>query len=289
MFQRIISIDWSGGEEKTEDDYVNLRIAVWQQDRSWIQRPPNAYSGRRKWARSECRSWLLQQLQTDERRTLVTMDFGFGLPWGSDQALFGVSGWEEMIKKIAGLYSENGTARKTAKSINALKCNEGHGPYRLGKDDRTDFRFYLDKGVGYCRLADIAVPQAISQWYLGAGPKVGYHSITGMSALSWLITQRHEGKVDFRVWPHELHENLEPTGHVLAECYPAICPIPKSWGECQGGDERDAWKVLQFLVAANQEDRINSLFDVPELPFGRIDSVPFRTQIRFEGFIIGVK
>ena len=62
------------------------------------------------WSRDAFRTWIAGQLR-DERPTLVAMDFGFGLPWGSDEAVFGVSGWRDMIRSIANSYDRNGTAR----------------------------------------------------------------------------------------------------------------------------------------------------------------------------------
>jgi len=286
MFDRIISVDWSGGEKKTEAEHVSLRVAVWDDAGSRVQLPPKAKSSRRKWSREECREWVRDQLAGERKKTLAVFDFGFGLPWGSDRVLFHVEGWRAMIAQFANLYARNKTARATAKAVNAEPSLRGYGPYRLTKDDRTERRFYLDNGIGYYRIAEVAIPQAISQWYLGAGPKVGYHSITGMPALHWLMMEREAGRATFQVWPQE---TMEPKGNVVAESYPAICPKPRRWGNTQGGDERDAWKVLQYLVKANTDGGIGRLFAVPELPFGRVKDVPFFTQIQFEGFILGLK
>ena len=285
MFGRIISIDWSGGENKTETDNVNIRVAEWNGQGSCIVRPPNALNARRKWNRHEVRVWLTQRLQPHEPRTLVAADFGFGLPWRSDVAIFGVNGWRAMIAEVARIYIQNETARKTAVAINAISHLNNHGPYRLSKNDRTDFQFYLNHDVAYYRLTDLAIPQAISQWYLGAGAKVGFHSITGMYALDWLIKQRDAKNASFEIWPHE---TLEPSGHVIVESYPSITPNPGSWGPTQGGDERDAWKMLEHCRLANEVGSIGNWFSIDERSFGRYAQVPFFKQIQFEGFIFGV-
>jgi hypothetical protein len=130
------------------------------------------------------------------------MDFGFSLPWGSDKAVFQVSGWRELIRQIGRVYSRAGTARAAAQTINALPHLNGHGPYRFN-DSRTDFQFYLANDVAYYRLTELAAPQAISQWYLGSGGTVGFHTITGLSALDWLISLREKGDLNFAVWPFE--------------------------------------------------------------------------------------
>jgi hypothetical protein len=65
---------------------------------SRIHLPPGAGSSR-SWRRSQCRAFL-QEVLSDPARTLVAADFGFGLPWGADLAVFGVQGWREMIGRI---------------------------------------------------------------------------------------------------------------------------------------------------------------------------------------------
>jgi hypothetical protein len=200
--------------------------------------------------------------------------------------MFDVKGWRETIRKLGELYSKNGTARATAQSINGFGKFGGHGPYRFDKT-RNDFRFYRDHGVAYYRLAELVAPQAISQWYLGSGKTVGFHTLTGLAAIDWLIGLRDAGKVDFCVWPHE---TLQPDGerNLLAESYPAICPALADNGPCKDDDQRAAWRVLDFLVTANAERRLPNLFQIEEAPFGQIDGVGFQEQIQFEGFIIGL-
>jgi len=283
MFDRIISIDWSG--KGRDEDPVGMRIADCQglADAGRIQPPPNA-ARRRSWRRSECRTFLQNALSKDER-TLVAMDFGFGLPWGSDQAIFGVKGWREMIRQIASLYAKVNKARKVAETINAFPQFNDHGPYRFN-ECRTDCRFYLDSGVAYYRLTELAAPQAMSQWYMGSGGTVAFSTITGLSAINHLIDLREKGRLKFAVWPMEL---VSPGQHVLVESYPAICPPCIESNQWQGNDERDAWKVLRYLRSANMAGDIESWFELPVLPFGRINNVACTDQIRFEGAIFGLR
>lgn len=283
LFDRIVSIDWSGAGSEAER--VALRIAVWEKDgdRCRIQ-PPVAFGTTRNWRRSECRGYLRDVLSED-KRTLVGMDFGFGLPWGSESAIFRVRGWREMIRRIGQLYQANGTARAAAQVINSMPHLNGHGPYRFD-DSRTDYRFYLDNGVAYYRLTELAAPQAISQWYMGAGGTVAFHTITGLSAIDGLISLRDKDNLRFAVWPFE---EIEPSQHVLVETYPAICPKCAHDPSCQGGDEVDAWKVLQMLVAKNRDGSLADLFEIQEQPFGRITGIDARDQIRFEGSIFGLQ
>ena len=286
MFDRIISVDWSGAASETKG--VDLRIAVFDAaalNQSRIVDRPHHNGRPVRWSRQAFRSWLVEELQY-ERPALIAMDFGFGLPWGSDQAVFGVTGWQEMIRAIAERYEEKGTARATAQSINNGQQFGAHGPYRFD-GDRNDFRFYADKGIAYYRLTELIAPQGISQWYLGAGGTVGFHTITGLSAINHLIQERKFGRLDFVVWPHE---SLAPDGtkHVLAESYPAICRDPDDFGPCRDQHQRDAWKVLQMLMMRRKQGTLCDLFQVKEQPFGRITGVDFQQQIQFEGFILGI-
>jgi hypothetical protein len=192
-----------------------------------------------------------------------------------------------MIRSIGQLYRTHETARASAQAINAKAKFNGHGPYRFD-ESRSDFRFHLDHGVGYYRLTELLSPQAISQWYLGSGGTVGFHSITGLAAIDELIGLREKGEVDFEVWPQE---TILPSGdkHVFVESYPSICPSLDDYGDCRDDHQRDAWKVLQFLVEARANESLHRLFEIPEQPCGRVEGVSFESQIEFEGFILGLR
>jgi hypothetical protein len=234
MFERIISIDWSGAG--SENEGVDLRVALWERGNGAIlidrQAGQHTY---RSWSRSACRAWLTERLADETSRTLVAMDFGFGLPWGADRATFEVNGWQAMICRTQKLYEQNQTARAMAMAVNEDERFNGHGPYRFD-DNRSDFRFFLDHGVGYYRLTELAAPQAVSQWYLGSGGTVGFHSITGMAAIAHLMDLRRQKKLDFLIWPHEADQ---PNGnkHVLVESYPAVCPNLDDYGPCRDGHQ----------------------------------------------------
>ena len=287
MFEHIISVDWSGAA--TEEKRVNLRVAVYDAASNRSQVLDDNARGKpvRSWSRASFRRWLIDWL-AHKPPTLVALDFGFSLPWGADTALFGVEGWRPLLGEYGRLYAREGTARATAHAINNQPRFDGHGPFRFN-DSRNDFRFGLDLGVAYYRLTELIAPQAISQWYMGSGGTVGFHSITGMAMLDDLIRRREADQFDFEVWPQE---TLEPTGdrHVLVESYPAICPIPSDLGPCREGDadQIDAWRVLVHLAEAQQRGALGGMFRIREQPFGRIDGVTFEEQIRFEGAIFGL-
>lgn len=286
MFQRIISVDWSGAA--TENDGVNLRVATFDAVTgvSAIVDRPYGRQGIKSWTRAIFRRWIFEQLLSEAPRTLIAMDFGFGLPWGSDRALFDVVGWREMVRTLGQRYDNSGTSRATAEQINVDDRFGGHGPYRFDHN-RTDYHFYLDRGIAYYRIAELCSPQAISQWYLGSGGTVGFHTISGLAAINFLIEKRDAKKIDFCVWPQECQQ-LDDSRHVIVESYPSICPLPESFGPCEDDDQRDAWKVLQMLVSKRAAGTLQRDFVIPEVPFGRHEGVSYEDQVQFEGWIIGL-
>lgn len=315
MFERIISIDWAGASTETKSKGVGLRVAVYdtRSDFPKIQNRQVRRHSYKSWSRADCRDWIAGELKC-KRPTLVAMDFGFGLPWNSHKAFCKqAAGWRRMVEVLARLYKKHKKSKATAEAINNCKRFQGSGPFRID-DDRTDYSFYLQYGVGYYRLTELIAPQAISQWYFGPYALVGSHTITGLSTLHDLMTLREHSEIDFDIWPHE---TLAPdgSGHVLAESYPSLSPplrcyycskpyeqrprkkqqyIPRKCGAChQDGpwtdeDQEDAWRVLMHLVTALKAGKLSEMFRIPETPFGRCSGVDYWQQIQFEGFILGM-
>lgn len=282
MFERLISIDWSGAG--AEPARVALRVAEWSSGGAKLVAPPSA-RGARNWSREEALEFLTRELHPRKPRTAVAIDFAFGLPWGADAALFSVTGWHAMLRSVRDVYAVCGRAEATAQAINRCEQFEGHGPYRFD-DSRADFRFYLDRSVAYYRAIELVVPQAISVWYVGSGSKVGFQTITGMACLAELLDRRDEGLVDFTVWPQERHKGPFP-GHVLLEGYPAVLPAPESFGPCHDAHDRDAWRILQWMRAENVAGRLESHLEIPsERVAGLVPNTLER--VRFEGWILGV-
>ena len=217
------------------------------------------------------------------------MDFALGVPWNSDRALFKVKGWHALVNKIASVYESflgsKAPARCVANEINATfaEC----GPFRTNAT-RSNFRFYTENDIAYYRHTDTLTPQAISVWYIGSGAQVGLQSISGLYGLSQLLDRRDSRDIRFKVWPHET-SSVAHGEHVLAECYPAICPEPDDWDECQDEHERSAWRVLQFLTRHREANSLESLFTITPRLAGRYEGVPFERQVEFEGYILGLQ
>ncbi len=290
VFKRYISIDWSGAG--TESKRGGLRIVESSPNHpngrvvDPVEANPRVRAGTRSWTRAECKDWLAEALRQDQPRCLIAMDFGFGYPWGADGAVFGCRGWREMLGAVAERYHEQERAESAAKEINSRI--EGSGPYRFSLD-RSDFRFYLDNGVAYYRMVETLVPQAISQWYLGAGPRVGSSTITGLATLDHLMVLRDQGEIEFQVWPQECNTS-DGARHIMVESYPAIYPEPQDFGGCRENDEHchDAWKALQWMLQKAKAGTLGRYFNIAPKPFGRVEGIRFEEQVRFEGWIFGV-
>jgi hypothetical protein len=286
-FERFIGVDWSGA--RSEDEPVSLAIAE-ATPGSVAALVASPRSRSRKWSRLQAREFLAQRLKPGEPRSLVAIDMAFGLPWGSDRALFGVHGWRALIDAMAKEHAlapavgAAGSARATAARINA-RFTDG-APFRTDAT-RNDARFYRDHGVAYYRQVESLVPQAISAWYLGSGGTVGFHTIAGMYTLSLLLAARDRGELSFRVWPHE-GITLAEHGHVLAECYPAaMAAKARAVPTGTSPDERDALGIVGWLLDRAAANTLGRSFALGELPFGRVEGVPWGEQIVFEGWMLG--
>jgi hypothetical protein len=204
-----------------------------------------SYRGTR--SRAELIAWLGERLQVEQPVTLIGFDFAFGFPAGAMRTVFDAGDWRELAERMRGLLDAHGQAVSVAMALNKKPAFRGHGPFRMGRD-RTNFRFYVENGVPYYRVVETYVPQAISQWYLGAGTTVGYSTITGIAALGDLLDQRDRGKCNFRVVPFE---DIEPNVHVLTEVYPAIWPMPTE--PPANKHETDALKTVTGLAGIQCE------------------------------------
>ncbi len=108
-----------------------------------------------------------------------------------------------------------------------------------------------------------------------------------MAALDHLNITRERGGTDFRVWPQE---GIVPDAdkHIIVESYPAMSPEPGSYGDCRDEHCRDAWKALRWMLGESASGMLTEAFNLPQMPFGRVEGVGFEDQVRFEGWIFGV-
>ncbi|PPE80331.1 hypothetical protein C3941_09210 [Kaistia algarum] len=163
----------------------------------------------------------------------------------------------------------------SSSAINSQPKFKGNGPFRTN-EDRTNVRFYLDRGVPYYRLVETFVPQAISQWYVGSGATVAFSTLTGLAALGSLLARRDRSEVAFAVHPFEAPR---AGTHALVEVYPAIWP--KHSDVTANEHQRDALRAANGLRGLGAR-----VFSVPPLSTLGTDGV--ETRIGEEGWIAGV-
>ncbi len=292
LFRRYVAIDWSGAS--TAESGVDLAVveATASTGPSGLASPvvvsPPPERGRKKWSRQLCTEWLLDKLRPTEPRTLVLIDAGLAYPTGTIRALFGSDRWADLVRELGKRLANFKTARHVAKELNRPFADGA--PFRFD-DTRADARWYARHGVPYYRQTELLVPQTISEFYLGSGAAVGFHTITVLATLDALTQRREDGDVAFDVWPQEVASPREGR-HVIAECYPALCrsrsvaervPAPPRLNE----HEADAMVACEWARGLDGAGRLAALFELREIPVGRDTRKTWREQVAEEGWILG--
>lgn len=284
MFERIIVVDWSGGGAENKAN-SGLAMAVWSRaaggptiERPVQRRPSDA----RNWRRSQLVDWLGERLTQETPRTLILLDFPFSFPFGTGTAWGGSDLWHKFVRFIGERYggAERGApARALAIELGSEKTDAFRIKHRCATE------WYLEHGVAYYRATELAVSQAISEFYGGQGAQVALGALSGIYSLDRLIRLRDEGKAAFAVWPFETWDG-DSGGHVIAETYPALFPIVGGW---KNEHERDALRAAAAAQRAAEDGSLPQWFEVPEVPFGRYSGVELQRQIQFEGWIFGIR
>lgn len=293
-FERILAIDWSGaGTEDTAVDLAAVQATCTAGEWRFEALEPT-HPRRTRWRRSEMRERLGELLAPDQPRTLVAVDSGFTYPSGTAEAVLGeerARPWRDLVRHLAELYDEHGTARAAARAVNEAAV--GAGPFRFN-DSRNDCRFYTDHQVGYFRQVELFAPQVISTFYMGSGAAVGFHTITFLAALDALISRRdatERGELDFSVWMHEAFD-ADDAHHLLAECYPSLFdPIRRKLDRERGSlnsHERDAMACAMWLARTQQDGELDAYLRPRESAVGRRSDCTWTEQLAFEGWILGV-
>ena len=104
VFQRYVSVDWSG--RGTEHERVPLGIATADRDAPMRLVHPPGHPAVSRWKRTEIREWLGTILGHGEPKALVALDFGLGLLWGADREVLGCASWRATVRAIANLYAQ---------------------------------------------------------------------------------------------------------------------------------------------------------------------------------------
>ena len=288
-FKRFIGIDWSGAAG--DDDRVGLRVVEANGDSPPEAIAPPTNRRAKNWKRNEVRQFLSQALRNEAEKTLVGIDAALGYPAGTDEAVFGVRGWRNMVTEIARLAEKAGTARETMDLINNRHAALPGVPFFTRRKDISDSNwsrknhtshgFFTETGLSYYRFVDTLIPQAISVFYMGPGPMVGGHTVTCLPILHRLLEQRDkQGDLDFGMWLYE--ENWRARKHLIVECYPAILPTPRAAEDSESRDHLDAVKIASWMQALPAKE----LRDF--LEFEKTADEGLRRVVAREGWVLGV-
>jgi hypothetical protein len=212
----------------------------------------------------------------------VLLDFPFSFPYGTATAWGAGESWHDLVHFIASRYKVADRAKPARTVAECLNADRGDA-FRFD-GDRCSKDWYLGHGVAYFRATELAVSEALSEFYAGAGAQVALGTLSGLNCLAGLFRKREPRETVFKVWPFEATSG-EGSQHILAESYPALFP-PADIDETE--HRRDARRMVLAARAALADGTLRNWFQVPAVPFGRYAGVSFEEQIRFEGWIAGV-
>lgn len=238
MFDRVLMVDWSGG---------NDRGPTPKKDAIWIgaARRDNEDDPLYKRNRQQAEDWLTQTIEgalAGGERLLVGFDFPFGYPAGFTRAVTGGDDpfalWDWLEARIEDAPLAN-NRWQVAGALNRLF--PGIGPFwgNGGKADVPDLprkgRARDFRGLPERRAVEQRLPRAFTCWQLAGAGAVGSQVLMGLPVLARL--RRRFGQ-RITVWPFEAAEGQV----VLAEIWPSL--IDSAVREMsRPGDIRDAVQV----------------------------------------------
>lgn len=284
MFERIIAFDWSGRSEAARRPPI-VGVQATAPDGWKVQtvRPkPRAVN----WRRREVLEWLSSELAPSKPRSLVALDFAFGLPWPA-HLRFGTQNWRGLLARVSELCAREGSCQAAAECLNLIATeNRQGGPFwRRDWDDHPDRHLFSALELSQWRLTDSLAAGAISPWYLGPGSQVALSTLSGLWLLHQLLALRDSGSGPaFEVWPHETGLK-PPEGHALVEIYPALYPNVL---EGNNVHVRDARRTLNWLIQIEARGEWDQVLAPQNRDVARACEVSFADQVRFEGWILGV-
>ncbi len=220
-FDRVIMVDWSGGNDRGPRP---VKDAIWACVAAHGAAEAPVYLRNRKLAEA----WItdtLTDLRAAGHRVLIGFDLCFAYPKGFAAQLIGsedtLALWDWFEEHVQDSPTANNRFDLAAEInarfpgtgpfwFNGLQRDIEHLP-RKG-NDRTDDHELPEK-----RAADLAIPGSFSPWQLAGAGAVGGQVIMGLPMLSRL---RRAFGVDLCVWPFEAPD----AQIVLAETYFSLLP-----------------------------------------------------------------
>ena len=277
MFDSIIMVDWSGGNDRGAKP---KKDAIWAGVvRSGVGHAPVYLRNR-----AVAEAWIVAQLVQDitaGRRVCIGFDFAFAYPDGFAAALtqnpapLGLWDWFEARVKDS---PKSNNRFDLAGHINAQF--PGVGPFWFNglqrditnlprKGNARDFRWSPPR-----RRTELAAKGSFEAWQLAGAGAVGSQVIMGLPVLSRL---RHRFAEQIAVWP------FEPLGPplTLVEIWPSL--IAKEVAAAvMPGEIKDAAqvRVLAGAISMLRSDQLALLLERPADPEGWIFGVGHETELR---------
>lgn len=250
LFDRVIMVDWSGGQDRGSSP---KKDAIW----ACVAGQKPVYLRNRQLAEA----WIAQQIEAFTGRVLVGFDFPFGYPLGFAEALTGKSDPLSVWAWFAAHVEDAPRANNRFDLAGAINARfAGVGPFwgnGLARDIADLPRKGLARvghGMAEKRFAEEQAKGAFSCWQLSGAGSVGSQAIMGLPVLD-----RLRARFDAAAWPFEPWREARV---VLAEVWPSLI-APLLAAAQQDGEIKDAAqvRVLARQVAGLSEPSLSAMLN----------------------------
>jgi molybdopterin molybdotransferase len=255
MFDTVIVVDWSGGNDRGPTPRAD---AIW----ACVARDGVADAPVYLRNRQVAEAWIADTLQIERaagRRVMVGFDFPFGYPRGFARAVAGTDDplafWDWLADRIEDAPKANNRF-DVAGAINLALG--GNGPF-WGNGLKREIDGLPRTKAGYenpfaqRRQAEERAKGAFSVWQLSGAGSVGSQALMGLPVLARL-RQRFGG--DLAVWPFQPQD----AGIALVEVWPSLI-APEIAARVQPDEIKDAAqvRVLAQALSALSADQLATM------------------------------
>lgn len=255
MFDTVIVVDWSGGNDRGPTPKAD---AIW----ACVARGGGAEAPVYLRNRQVAEAWIGDTVQAERaagRRVMVGFDFPFGYPQGFARAVSGsddpLALWDWLAARIEDAPKANNRF-DVAGAINLALG--GNGPF-WGNGLKGDIDGLPRTKAGYenpfdeRRRAETLAKGAFAVWQLSGAGSVGSQALMGLPVLARL-RQRFGG--DLAVWPFQPLD----AGIALVEVWPSLI-APEIAARTQADEIKDAAqvRVLAQVLSALSADQLATM------------------------------
>ena len=260
MFQRTIGIDYSGSDTPLK------RLSGLRVFKSDGNDPPREVrsrahpKGQWNWNRKEIAEWLVEQLQKQDKPTLVGIDHAFSFPIEYFQKYNNLIGpsWHYFLvdfRKYWPTHEDGNLVRKIKRGTG--QCRSGESTWR--------------------RLTDHCSGTAKSVFHFNVQGSVAHSTYAG---IPWLRYVRKELGDGVHFWPFDGWD-IEKGKSVIAEVYPSIWRGRFRRADSMNDHQHDAYSIAGWLSRADRNGWLADYLN-PNL------SQAERDRASTEGWILGV-